>query len=98
MMPHNGCGSFLGLCRCLPRAVWGKCYIKNVFDLSSQKLSLQKIFGSNLSLKNRILVSTPTPPYASLREARLNFSEKDLVTPIAQLYRFLQTYFSRKQG
>ena len=53
-------------------------------DLPSKKLSLQKIFGSNLSLKNRILVSTPTTPYASLREARLNFSEKDLVTPIAE--------------
>jgi DNA invertase Pin-like site-specific DNA recombinase len=52
-------------------------------DLPSKKLSLQKIFGSNLSLKNRLLVSTPTTPYASLREARLNFSEKDLVTPIA---------------
>jgi hypothetical protein len=67
-------------------------------DLPSKKLSLQKIFGSNLSLKNRILVSTPTPPYASLREARLNFLENSSVLCIAQLYLFLQTYFSRKQG
>ena len=47
-------------------------------DLTPKKSSLLKIFGSNLLLKNRILVSTPTPPYASLREARLNFSENDL--------------------
>ncbi len=53
-------------------------------DLPSKKLSLQKIFGSNLSLKNRILVSTPTPPYASLREARLNFSENSSVLCIAE--------------
>jgi DNA invertase Pin-like site-specific DNA recombinase len=52
-------------------------------DLPSKKLSLQKIFGSNLSLKNRILVSTPTPPYASLREARLNFLENSSVLCIA---------------
>ena len=46
-------------------------------DLTPKKSSLLKIFGSNLSLKNRILVSTPTPPYASLREARLKFSENE---------------------
>jgi site-specific DNA recombinase len=44
-------------------------------SLYAKKSSAQKIFGSNLFLKNRLLVSTPTPPYASLREARLNFSE-----------------------
>ena len=57
--------------------------IAKTADLSSKKLSLQKIFGSNLLLKNRILVSTPTPPYASLREARLNFSKNNSVLPIA---------------
>jgi DNA repair exonuclease SbcCD ATPase subunit len=57
-------------------------------DLPSKKLSLQKIFGSNLSLKNRILVSTPTTPYASLREARLNFSENSSVLCIAERVRF----------
>ncbi len=46
-------------------------------DLTPKKSSLLKIFGSNLLLKNRILVSTPTPPYASLREARLKFSENE---------------------
>ena len=59
--------------------------------LTAKKLSLQKIFGSNLSLKNRILVSTPTPPYASLREARLNFSKNNSVLPIAERVGFEPT-------
>ncbi len=42
-------------------------------DLTLKKSSLRKIFGSNLLLKNRSVVSVPTPPYASLREARQNF-------------------------
>ena len=45
--------------------------------LYAKKSHAKKIFGSNLFLNNRLLVSTPTKPYASLREARLNFSEKD---------------------
>ncbi len=45
--------------------------------LSAKKSTAQKIFGSNLFLNSRLLVSTPTPPYASLREARLNFLEND---------------------
>jgi hypothetical protein len=40
--------------------------------------SLQQIFGSNIFLKNRHIEFTPTPPYASLREARVNFSETNL--------------------
>jgi site-specific DNA recombinase len=47
-------------------------------DLIAKKTSLQQIFGSNLFLKNRCIEFTPTPPYASLREARLNFSETNL--------------------
>ena len=58
----------------------GKCGRKRGFTLAlyAKKSSAQKIFGSNLFLKNRLLVSTPTPPYASLREARLNFLENPL--------------------
>ncbi len=41
--------------------------------LSAKKSTAQKIFRSNLFLNSRLLVSTPTPPYASLREARQNF-------------------------
>jgi hypothetical protein len=51
-------------------------------SLPHQKSSAQKIFGSNAVIKNRRIEFTPTPPYASLREARLNFSEKDLVSTI----------------
>ena len=47
-------------------------------DLNAKKTSLQKIFGSNILLKNRRIEFTPTPPYASLREARVNFSESQL--------------------
>jgi site-specific DNA recombinase len=46
-------------------------------SLPPKKSSAQKIFGSNLFLNNRLLVSTPTPPYASLREARKNFGENE---------------------
>ena len=46
--------------------------------LSLKKVSLQKIFGSNLFLKNRLIEFIPTPPYAALRAARKNFSENEL--------------------
>ena len=52
-------------------------YISVLNDPTPKKSSLLKIFGSNLLLKNRLLASTPTPPYASLREARLKFSENE---------------------
>jgi site-specific DNA recombinase len=51
-------------------------------DLTLKKSLAQKISGSNAVLKNRRIEFTPTPPYASLREARLNFSNTDLVTPM----------------
>ncbi len=44
-------------------------------DLRIKKSSLQKIFGSNPSLKNRRIEFNPLPPYAALRAARQNFSE-----------------------
>jgi DNA invertase Pin-like site-specific DNA recombinase len=47
--------------------------ITETAPLPAKKISAKKIFGTNLFLNNRLLVSTPTPPYASLREARLNF-------------------------
>ena len=47
-------------------------------DLPSKKLSLQKIFGSNLTLRNKKIEFTPIKPYASLREARKNFPQNDL--------------------
>ena len=44
-------------------------------DLILKRVCLKKIFGSNLFLKNRRIEFTPIKPYASLREARENFSE-----------------------
>jgi hypothetical protein len=67
---------------------------KYLGNKTSLKKSLaQKIFGSNISLKNRRIEFTPTPPYASLREARLNFSENNLVAPIVALYSSARGFF-----
>ena len=52
-------------------------------DLPSKKLSLQKIFGSNLSLHTREARGVALPQWASLREAHQNFSETNLVSVIA---------------
>jgi len=48
------------------------------FDLPSKKLSLQKIFGSNLSLTAREARGTALPQYAALRAAKINLSENSL--------------------
>jgi hypothetical protein len=80
------------------RVVWGKCYNKSVSDdFTPKKSSLLKIFGSNLLLKNRILVSTPTTPYASLREARLKFSENDFGSYLVALYDSILTHFTQNR-
>ncbi len=52
--------------------------ISKTADLPSKKLSLQKIFGSNLSLHGRVASGNPFPHYAELRSARENFDEKSL--------------------
>ncbi len=62
-------------------------------DLIAKKTSLQKIFGSNLFLQNQKIVSVPIPPYAELRSARLNFSEKGLSFIVALLYDPVRGYF-----
>ena len=51
--------------------------IAETAPLSAKKSYAKKIFGTNLFLSSRSLVSTPTPPYASLREARKNFGENE---------------------
>ena len=66
-------------------------------DPTPKKSSLLKIFGSNLLLKNRNLVSTPTKPYASLREARQNFSETDLNNSLVALYASILTHFTQNR-
>jgi hypothetical protein len=78
--------------------VWGKCYTEKYFvspSLPPKKSSAQKIFGSNLFLNNRLLVSTPTKPYASLREAGKNFGENELCLKLEYLYDALRTYFTQ---
>ncbi len=48
-------------------------------DLPSKKISLQKIFGSNLTLKNREVGGNGLIPWAELRSARQNFPQNDWV-------------------
>jgi hypothetical protein len=72
-------------------------YISVSDDPTPKKSSLLKIFGSNLLLKNRILVSTPTPPYASLREAWLNFLENDSSSYLVALYTSILTHFTQNR-
>ncbi len=61
----------------------------NDFDetasLSLTKSYTLKIFGSNLSLKNRRIVFSPIKPYASLREARENFGENNLCVKLERV-------------
>ena len=50
--------------------------IAKTHDLPSKKLSLQKIFGSNLILHGREVSGNTFPHYAELRSARENLDEK----------------------
>ncbi len=52
--------------------------IAKTADLPSKKLSLQKIFGSNLILHGREASGNPFPHYAKLRSARKNFPQNDV--------------------
>ena len=62
-------------------------------DLSSKKSSLQKIFGSNLTLSNRRILECPCPPYAALRAAREKSSENQASIVVVRLYYQIRTYF-----
>jgi hypothetical protein len=66
-----------------------------LYDLPSKKLSLQKIFGSNLTLKKREASGNPFPHYAELRSARENFAEKPLSLIAEYLLKSARTYFSK---
>ena len=69
--------------------------IAKTADLPSKKLSLQKIFGSNLYLKSRHAFGNPLKHYASLREARENFAKNDLSLILAGLLNEARTYFEQ---
>ena len=75
--------------------VWQVLYLF-ASDLPLKKSSAQKIFGSNLYLKNRRIEFKPIPPYAELRSACENFPEKELCLVLVCLYRFVRTYFKNK--
>src|SRR3989344_5779491 len=62
-------------------------------DLSSKKSSLQKIFGSNLTLSNRRILESPCPPYAALRAARENSAQNEASFIVVRLYYQIRTYF-----
>ena len=92
---------FMGVCdleiaKVLTRArVGGASVMYFVADLPSKKLSLQKIFGSNLSLHGRVASGNPFPHYAELRSARENFNEKSLTLIAECLLKSARTYFSK---
>ena len=70
-------------------------YRKVSDDLPSKKSSLQKIFGSNLSLKNKEIQSVSIPPYAELRSARKNFFETNFVPTVVTIYNSIRTHFTQ---
>jgi len=71
----------------------GQVLYNNVTETAP--LPAKKIFGTNLFLNNRLLVSTPTPPYASLREARLNFLGIEFSQLMVRLFAEMRTHFTR---
>ena len=64
-------------------------------DLPSKKISHQKIFGSNLTLKNREAVGNPLNSWAELRSARQNFPKNNLTLIAESLLKSARTYFSK---
>jgi hypothetical protein len=69
-----------------------------VADLPSKKLSLQKIFGSNLILKGREASGNPFSHYAELRSARQNLGKKDLSLVGVYLLNVARTYFIKNSA
>src|SRR3990167_7243898 len=69
--------------------------ISKTANLPSKKLSLQKIFGSNLILKGREASGNPFSHYAELRSARQNFAKKDETLIRVVLLNSARTYFKK---
>ena len=65
-------------------------------DLPSKKSSLQKIFGSNLTLRNKKVEEIPAKQWATLCVARKNFSGNDLSIIVAPNAERNPNFFSRK--
>ena len=67
-------------------------------DLSLKKSSLQKIFGSNLTLHAREARGMPKPHWLSLLRSKENQCEDDLVPMVVSVYDAARTYFSKNEG
>jgi hypothetical protein len=65
-------------------------------DLLSKKSSLQKIFGSNLTLCAREARGTPQNHWLSLTRTKESQSEKNLVSTLVPLYYQIRTYFQNR--
>jgi hypothetical protein len=80
------------------RLGWGSSIARYQIEttpLPAKKSAAKKIFGTNLFLNSRLLVSTPTPPYASLREARQNFLGNENSVILVALFSSIRTHFTR---
>ena len=62
-------------------------------DLPSKKLSLQKIFGSNLSLTKREAFGIAQNEWFSLANAKEKISKNGLITTLEYIYDSARTYF-----
>jgi predicted oxidoreductase (fatty acid repression mutant protein) len=60
---------------------------------SPKKSSAQKIFGSNLFLKNQKIVSVAQTQWAALCAARAKISEKTSSIVMVELFDLVHTYF-----
>ena len=63
-------------------------------DFPSKKSSLQKIFGSNLTLHAREARGVPANHWFSVAAATENQSKTDLVSCLVSIYNAARTYFS----
>ncbi|KKT62683.1 MAG: hypothetical protein UW55_C0010G0032 [Candidatus Giovannonibacteria bacterium GW2011_GWA2_44_26] len=70
----------------------GQAHIDSV--LPSKKSSLQKIFGSNLTLHAREARGVPQNQWFSLLAAKENHGETNLVSRLVTLYNHARTHFT----
>jgi len=62
-------------------------------NCENERPPLQKIFSSNLTLKNREAVGNAVNPWTELRSARPNPAKKSFSLIAECLYDFTRTYF-----
>ena len=69
-----------------------------VFDLPSKKSSLQKIFGSNLTLQKRAAFGIAQNHWLSLASAKEKIPKTDSALIMVSLLNQVRTHFSKNQG